>query len=96
MAQNHILKGWRYGFTNGFVIINNRFNEVTNKKDIVDYYNGGLDYTNPRKIFTDNIEEARFFSSDDQAQREISILNIEVPGYPGVFCYVEKAHCEYY
>ena len=96
MPQSHTFKDWKYGYTNGFIVVNYRYNPTTDKKDITDYYTGSREYTNNAKTFTSDIEKAEFFPIEKSALNMIRVLNASVPGYPGVFCYMEKAHCEYY
>ena len=92
MAQTHILKGWRYGFTNGVVVANDLFNEATGNKDILEFYTGSTNYDNKSESFTKNIEDARFYTDARAAESMCRVVDF----VRDVFGYCYKAHIEYY
>jgi hypothetical protein len=91
--QKYILPGFRFGFKHGYIVVNDRFNEVTGNKDIQEYYNGSLKWGHS-EAFTENINNASFIPTEKQASNTCTLCNINVPGYPGVFCYVKPAHID--
>jgi hypothetical protein len=95
--KKEIIPDYRYGFPNGFIIVNYLYDEKTDKKNIPEYYTGkSRDYSDKSKMFSRDINDAEFFSytNEKSATSMVQILNINIPGYPGVFCYHERAHLE--
>lgn len=88
-----ILPGFRYGFTPGYVIVSDKFNEATGNKDIQEYYNG-VRCGGHSECFTENINAAEFYSAEKSARNHAMLLTYNIPGTPGVFCRVISAHIE--
>ena len=93
MVKLFIKPEFRYGFNHGYIVVNDVYNEVTEKKDIQEYYNGGLSSSHEAS-FTKDINHAVFYATEKEARNHCRLCNNNIAGYPGVFCHVEKAHIE--
>jgi hypothetical protein len=93
MAKTTIKAGFRYGFTPGYVVVNDVFNESTGNKDIQEYYNGSLNWGHAES-FSGDINHAVIYPTEKEARNHAMLCTYNVPGYPGVFCHVERAHIE--